>query len=136
MLLPNVLAFTQARDAGADEAILHRDQTVTEGSATNVMIVRDGQVWTHPTDGRILGGVTRDIMLDLARGMDIKCHEQPFTTDELLAAQEVMICGTTAYVTAICSVDGKQIGDGKAGPVTTKLHRAMMDYVADQCGQP
>ena len=136
MLLPNVLAMSQARDAGADEAILHRDGTVTEGSATNVLIVRDGQLWTHPTDGRILGGVTRDIMLDLARGMDITCHEQPFSTDELLAAREAMICGTTAYVTAICSVDGNQIGDGKAGPVTVKLHRAMMDYVAGQCGQP
>ena len=134
MLLPNVLAMSEARDAGANEAILHRDGTVTEGSATNVMIVREGQLWTHPTDGHILGGITRDIMLDLARGMDITCHEQPFSTDELFVAEEVMICGTTAYVTAICSVDGKQIGDGKAGPVTARLHRAMMDYVASQCG--
>ena len=133
MLLPNVLAMSKAREAGADEAILLRDGVVTEGSATNVLIVRDGELWTHPADRHILGGITRDIVLGLACRMKITCHEQPFGAVDLMEAPEVMICGTTACLTAVCTVDGKQIGDGQVGPVTARLHRAMMDHVARAC---
>ena len=133
MLLPNALAMTKARDAGADEAIMVRDGVVTEGSATNVLIVRDGELWTHPADRHILGGITRDIVLGLACRMKIVCHEEPFGTDDLMAAPEVMICGTTMCLTAVCSVDGTQIGDGQVGPVTARLHRGMMDHVARAC---
>ena len=134
MLLPNVLAMSKARSGGADEAILHRNGIVTEGSAHNVMIVRNGELWTHPADRHILGGVTRDLVLGLACSADIPSHEQPFATADLMAAAEVMICGTTAHVTAICRVDGKPIGDGQVGPITTRLHRALMGHVAHECG--
>ena len=133
MLLPNVLAMSQARDAGADEAILHRDGIVTECSAHNVAIVRGGDLRTHPADRQILAGVTRGIMLGLAGELGITCYEQAFTTDDLFAADEALICGTTANVTAVARIDGRTIGDGQVGPITTRLHAAMMDFVARQC---
>lgn len=133
MLLPNVLAMSKARDAGADEAILHRDGIVTECSAHNVAIVRGGELRTHPADRQILAGVTRGIMLGLARELGITCDERAFTTDDLFAADEALICGTTANVTAVSRIDGRTIGDGQVGPITARLHAAMMDVVARQC---
>ena len=134
MLLPNVLAMNKARSAGADEAILHRNGIVTEGGAHNVLIVRDGELWTHPADRHILAGITREIVLGLACSLKIANCERQFTTADLLAAPEVMICGTTAYITAVSRVDSQTIGDGQVGPVTGRLHRALIDYVARECG--
>ena len=133
MLLPNVLAMSKARDAGADEAILHRNGIVTECSAHNVMIVRDGVLSTHPADRSILGGVTRDIVLGLACSLKIAAHERQFTTADLLGAAEVLICGTTANVAAVLRVDDQTIGNGQVGPVTAQLHQAMIDHVAREC---
>ncbi len=133
MLLGNVLAKNQALESGADEAILCRGQVVTEGTATSVSIVHGGQLWTHPADQDILDGITRRIVLKLARQLGIKTIEQTFTIDQLKNAHEVMVCGTTKLVAAVGRIDDQAIGDGGIGPVTASLHEAMLGYIHQQC---
>lgn len=122
-LLPNVLAKQQALDAGGDDAILHRNGTVTECSASNIMIVRGRTIFTHPADNLILHGVTRGVVLRLARSAEIAVEEQPFTIEELLSADEAFITGTTVEVTPVIRVDGRPIGRGEAGPLTRRLQQ-------------
>jgi len=134
MLLPNVMAKVQAKRNGADEAILYRGDVITEGASTNAFIVRGGEVWTHPANQFILGGITRDHVLQLARKVGVTCHEQAATVKQLQDADEVFITGTTTLIAGIVRIDDQPVGDGKVGPVTAKLHRALIDHVAQACG--
>jgi len=122
-LLPNVLAKQQALDAGAGDAVLHRDGIVTECSASNVMIVCGGVVITHPANNLILHGVTRGVVLRLARAAEIAVEERPFSLEELYGADEAFVTGTTVEVTPVVSVDGRAVGGGAPGPVTRRLQR-------------
>lgn len=124
MLLPNVMAKTQAREAGAFEAILVRDGVVTEGSSTNVFAVLDGILATHPTGPRILGGITRQVVLSLASDLGLKVRESAFTLEQMYGAEDVFLTSTTAEVLPITQVDGRTIGDGEPGPVTLRLYEA------------
>lgn len=133
MLLPNVLAANAAFRAGADAAILHRDGKVTEATNANTMIVRDGVVWTHPADRWILNGVTRQLVMERADAAGIPLREKAFGTDELLAADEVFLTGTTINVTAITQIDGQLINSGRPGPVTAGLHEALNLHIHSQC---
>ena len=139
MLLPNTLARTRAARAGAGEAIFCRAKPgtdevhVTEGSTTNLIIVRGGELYTHPDDGWILPGITRHHVLRLARDLGLTVHESPFTPDTMLHADEVLITGTTSAVTAVTAIDGHPIGNaspGGTGPVTRRLAQAYRQAVA------
>jgi D-alanine transaminase len=133
MLLPNVLAKQAAHDAGADEAILHHGQTITEGSATSVMAVCGGTLYTHPLDGRILGSITRQVLLEAAAELAIPVRERAPTVAQLRAADEVIICGTTTHVAAVTHLDDQPIADGAVGPVTQRLHAALLERMEAQC---
>lgn len=122
-LLANVLAKQEAAERGAGDAILHRNGIVTESSASNVMIVKDGVLLTHPADNLILHGVTRAVTLRLAREAGVKAEERPFTLDELYGADEAFVTGTTVEITPVVSVDGRPVGSGAPGPVTRRLQR-------------
>lgn len=123
-LLGNVLAKQEALDRGADEVILYRGQTVTECSASNVMIFKDGKIVTHPANHLILHGITRGVTLNLARRLGIEIAETPFTVADLRQADEVWITGTTVEITPVIEVDGKPVGNGQPGAVTRKLQEA------------
>lgn len=127
-LLPNVLAKQAAIDKGAEEAIMHRNGTVTECSASNLMIVKDGTLMTHPANHLILHGVTRAVVLELARQADLDIAETPFTLDQLKAADEAFITGTTAEITPIIQIDGEPVGSGKPGTITRKLQQLFDQY--------
>lgn len=123
-LLPNVLAKQTAQDHGVQEVVLHRSGTVTECSASNVMIISDGVLRTHPANHLILHGITRAVVLELARGLGIQVREEAFGLDELREAEEVFITGTTVEVTPIVRIDGQPIGSGEPGIVTRRLQTA------------
>lgn len=129
-LLPNTMAKQEALDRGADDAIWHRSGTVTECSSSNVMMVKDGVIRTHPANHLILHGITRAVVLKLAQRLELPVAEAPFTLDELARADELFLTGTTAEVTPIVAVDGRPVGGGKPGPVTRKLQRAFEDAIA------
>jgi len=132
-LLPNILAKQRAREAGCDEAIFVRDGRVTEGTSTNVMIVTDRTIRTHPTDQWILPGITRSVLLQLAGTIGYGVEEQPFTVDQMLAADEVLICSTTMNVGAAVEIDGQTIGAGQPGQAARQLLEAMHMHIIEQC---
>ncbi|WP_166245345.1 D-amino-acid transaminase [Paenibacillus turpanensis] len=123
-LLPNVMAKQEALDAGAQEAIMHRDGTVTECSASNLFIVKDGRLLTHPANNLILHGITRMVVLRLAQTLAIPAEERAFTLDELRNANEAFIAGTTVEITPVIQVDQQPIGAGTPGPLTKRLQEA------------
>ena len=112
-LIPNVLANQCARESGADEAVFVRCGYVTEGSHTNVHILKDGTLYTHPVDEWILPGVTRAILLELCQKCGVPVVERPFAKEELFAADEVLISSSTLGVRRTEAIDGIPVG-GKA----------------------
>jgi D-alanine transaminase len=120
-LLANVLARQQAKQAKMFETILVKDGQVTEGAVSNVMVVRDGVVITAPEGPRILSGVTRAVVLRIARREGCHVQERYVPREDLYGADEVFLTGTTVEVLGVVRVDGKTIGGGKPGPVTQRL---------------
>jgi D-alanine transaminase len=123
-LLPNVLAYQRAKEAGVREAILHRKGIVTEASRSNVFGVYDGEIHTHPATQRILNGISRRVVIELANEEGIPLVERALFSDELLRADEVFITNTTAEVIPITIIDNHPIGNGKRGTVAEKLQSA------------
>jgi len=130
-LLPNVLAKQAAKEQGAYEAWLVREgDVVTEASASNAYIVdADGVLRTHPTSPRILGGVTRSVVLELARDEGIPVDERPFSTAEIGAAREAFLTSTSSWVMPVVRVDGRAVGAGEPGSVTRRLQAAYHRHV-------
>ncbi|MEK6806878.1 MAG: D-amino acid aminotransferase [Pseudomonadota bacterium] len=120
-LLANVLLTQQAKEAGANEAILHRDGRVTEGSSSNVFIVRNGTVLTTPDSAQILSGVTRNLLAQLQTD-GVQVISRGFSLAELRAADEIWITSTTREVLAITILDGKPVGNGKPGKVYARAY--------------
>lgn len=134
-LLGNLLAKQKAVKAGCFEAIQHRGNQVTEGSVSNVSIVKDGVVKTHPADHLILNGITRQKVLEICARNDISSVETVFTVEDLRNADEVFLSGTTVELMPIIEIDGEKVGDGVPGPVTIKLQKLFEEEIARQCGE-
>ncbi len=124
-LVGSVLARQAAVEAGAYEAVLLRDGVVTEGAATSLFAVTGGTVRTHPLSHRILPGVTRKVVAELARKIGIPLREEAVTQPELTRVDELFLCGTSTDVTPVVTLDGKPVGDGKPGPITKQLQAAL-----------
>jgi D-alanine transaminase len=135
-LLPNVLAKTAARDAGAWEAWLVDDEGhVTEGSSTTAWIVdRDGRLVTRDLDNAVLPGVTRRVLAEVAASSQIPIVERRFTRDEALQAREAFITAATIGALPVITIDGKAIGDGNPGPVARRLQELYRHTAAVRAG--
>ncbi|MEQ8483452.1 MAG: D-amino acid aminotransferase [Pseudomonadales bacterium] len=133
-LLANVLCRQQAANAGAVEAIQVRDGMITEGSATNVFMVKDGAVATPPRSHRILAGVTRQIVIDLCADLKMPASEREIPREELLAADEVWITSSSKDALPIVTLEGRPVGDGKPGPVWKTLAGAYAALKRSMCG--
>lgn len=118
----SILAKRQAVLAGYDEAIMLDAQGyISEASAENIFMVKDGVLWTPPTTSAILAGITRDTVLQIARDMGLPIEERSFTRDQLYVADECFLTGTAAEVTPVREVDNRQIGAGSMGPITQQI---------------
>ena len=125
-LLPNVLAKQKAVEAGAFEALwVTADGTVYEGAASNLFMVRSGEVCTPPKGEKILSGITREVVLECARMLNVPASETPVRIEELLEADEVFLTSTTMDVMGVIEVDGNIIGNGRVGPITKQLNDAL-----------
>jgi len=123
------MAKVEAIKAGFDEAImLDPEGLVAQGSGENIFIVRDGVLKTPPLHG-VLRGVTRDTVIDLAREQGVPFEVGSITRDEVYTADEAFFTGTAAEVTPIREVDGRQVGEGRPGPVTQRLQTAFFAVV-------
>lgn len=133
-LLGNILAFEEAVKQGCKEAILNRDGMITEGSHTNVSIIKDGILITHPANNLILNGITRQLVLMLCEELSIPYEERPFTPGELMSADEVFLSGTTLEIIPVVKTNGQAVG--KAPYTTTrKLQKAFLAKIENECGR-
>lgn len=123
-LLYAVLAKETARDAGFDDAWLVEDGHITEATSANAHIIdARGVLVSHPVDHGVLPGVTRICVLQIAREMGLAVEERPFTPEELFAAREAFMSAAGSLVMPVIEVDGKPIGNGGPGTVTSELRQ-------------
>ncbi len=124
-LLPNVLAKQAARDQGAKEAWLVDAQgRVTEGGSSNAWIVsRDGVLVTHPLGRDILPGITRSVVIDVAKAQGLVFEERAFTVEEAYAAREAFVTSASQIVMPVVSIDGRPVANGAPGLVASALRR-------------
>jgi D-alanine transaminase len=127
-LLPNVLAKQKAVRAGADEAIFVDGGAVQEGSTSNVAIVVGKTLVTPPVGKKVLPGVTRAVLIEVARSIGMDVEERAFTLEEAYAADEAFVTSTTREVAWIAEWDGRAIGPGACGPWTGRLSEAFDRY--------
>ena len=118
-LLANVLAAQRASEAGAFEAILIRDESVTEATRSNVFALIDGTLRTHPTGPFILPGVTREVVMELCAKVALRVREEAITRNELTRVEELFVTGTTSDVMPVVTLDGRPVGSGRPGPLTS-----------------
>lgn len=134
-LLANVLAKQEARDAGGMEAILVKDGLVTEGCSSNVCLVRDGTIITPPLSDQLLAGVTRAVVLELARKHGIAVDEREVPEEELTRAGELFLIGTTIEVLPVSTLNGVPVGHRIPGPVTRTVSEAFRRCILSETGQ-
>jgi len=127
-LLPNVLLRQQAQAYGAVEAILIRDGFLTEGAASNIFVVRGERLLTPPRGPFILPGITRDLILELARAHDVDCRETAVSEAELLGADEIWMTSSTKEILAITRLNDKPVGGGKPGPKQARFRQLYEEY--------
>ena len=120
-LLANILAQQQARDAGADEALLVREGRVTEGTASNFFLVRDGRILTPPKSAHLLPGITRDLVMELAREAGLPCEEREIAAEALAEADEIWVTSSTKEVMPVTRLDGRPVANGRPGPMWREM---------------
>lgn len=124
-LLANVMARQAAREADCHEALFVRDGFVTEGSSSNVFLVRDNALHTPPESQWILGGITRSIALEIAAEASIPCHETMLTREDLHHADEVWLTTSVRGIVPVLSIDARSVGDGSPNGLPGPLWRRM-----------
>jgi D-alanine transaminase len=125
-LLPNAIAKQKALDAGAYDCIFVSERgIVREGTSSNTFIISGGVAITHPLTPNILPGVTRSTIVDICDQKDIAVQERFYSIDELYAADEVFLTGTTTEVLPVVRVDSYRIADGRVGRYAKLLYRAL-----------
>jgi len=128
-LLPNILSKQQANEAGAFEALLIKDGMVTEGTSSNVILVKDGKLLTPVLSDQLLAGVTRQAVLELARNDGKVVEERPVKEEELKQADELFLIGTTIEVLPITKLNGASVGNGTPGEVTKQMREKLQALI-------
>lgn len=133
-LLPNVLLRQTAVDAGCAEAVLMRTSQdgkirfLTEGSASNIFVVKSGRLLAPPKDNLMLPGITYDVILEIAAANAIPCEVRRVLADEVFSADEVLLTSSTKEVLAITTLDDMPVGNGKPGKMFTRLYQLYQDF--------
>lgn len=123
--LSSFLILSEARERGFTEGIaLGSDSLVSEGSGENVFVVNGGRLFTPPVSASILGGITRDTAVHIARDLGLEVVEQSISREQLYAADEIFFTGTAVEITPVRKVDHMLIGEGRRGPVTEQVQDA------------
>ncbi len=131
--LNNILAKLEARQAGADEALLLNPQGyVVEGTAENLFIVRDGRLLTPPVSDGALDGITRGLVLELCESLGLSAGELSLTPYDVHTADEAFLCGTGAELLPVRSVDGREMAR-TPGPITRRIAQAFVALIRAEC---
>lgn len=129
-LLGNVLAAEYAAENDVIEAIQFRDGFLTEGSSSNIWVVKDGALMAPPKDNLILEGIRYELLAELSQQAGIPFESRRITREEVFAADEILLTSASKEVIPIVKIDGKAIGSGKPGAVFKQLHKAYQDAKA------
>ncbi len=132
-LMPNVFAAEKATKAGATEALLHRGARVTEGAHSSILMIKDGVVVMPPLDELILPGITRRILHDVCDKNSIPVSVRVLCVDELMAADEIILCSTTKNILYVYEIDGIAVG-GKDRALAQKLQELFLEEVYRETG--
>lgn len=127
-LLANCLLRQQAADAGATEVVMFRDNFLTEGSSSNVFVVKNGTILAPPKNNLVLPGITYDVVLELAQANDLPHEVRPVSEAEVCSADEIWVTSSTKEVLAVTTLDGKPVGTGKPGDVFRRMHQLYQDF--------
>ncbi|MBI2295350.1 MAG: D-amino acid aminotransferase [Betaproteobacteria bacterium] len=127
-LLANCLLRQHALDAGADEVVMFRDGSLTEGSASNVFVVKRGVLLAPPKNQLVLPGITYDVVLELAAAKNVPSEVRKIPEDEVRNADELWLSSSSKEVLAITTLDGRPVGSGRPGAVFKLIHQAFQDF--------
>jgi len=127
-LLPNILLRQQAVDQDATEAILIRNGNMTEGAASNVFIVKDGVIKTPPKNQQLLPGITRDLVVELAKTHNMPIEEVSISEKEFLNADEIWLTSSTKEILPVTRINQQQVGNGKPDIVWQDMYQKYQDY--------
>ncbi len=128
-LLPNTLARQKAVESGANSAVMIRDGMITESPNANIFGVIDNTLYTYPLSSYILDGITRQVVLEIAKTENIPVRTVPIRQEQIPDVTELFFSGTTTDIQPVTILDGKPVGSGKPGPVTRAIqegHRNML----------
>ena len=132
-LMPNVFASEKATRAGADEVLWHRDGRVTEAAHSSILMLKDGALVMPPLDHWVLPGITRRVVHDICDKNGIKVEVREFSVDEVMDADEVILCSTTKNILYVSEIDGITVG-GKDRALAQRLQELFLDEVYAQTG--
>ncbi len=131
-LIPNVMGAQKAKKKRCTEAFQFRGDQLTEGTSSNVFMVRDGILWTRPADNLILKGITRQLVLTkVAPGCSITTIEREIDRDYLEKAEEVFYCNTIAGIVPVLKIDKHIVGNGEPGPVVRRLQERYAELMSE-----
>lgn len=130
-LLPNILANQKAVEKGAVEALFVRNGFLTEGSHTNVFVIKDSVVKTSELSNFVLNGITRKVVIELCAKYDVKTAVKNIFVDEIYTADEIFLTGTTTEIKPVVEVNGLQINKGLPGKVTKNIQQLFYNYVKE-----
>jgi D-alanine transaminase len=130
-LLANVLLKQAAAEQGMDEALLVSDGLVSEGAASNLFMVKNNTILTPAKSEHLLPGITRDLVLELARAHGLACIERDISEIELAAADEIWITSSTKEIQAITRLNGKPVNNGEIGPLWHQIIALYREYKAN-----
>jgi len=128
-LLPQVLAKNQARKKGAFEAIMIENGFVTESSSANVFIIKNNKIITRNLSNKILSGITREAILELAKENKIEIEERLFSKEELYNADECFLTSATNFILGVTEIDGKRVSNSVLGQHTLKLQQIYLNFI-------
>lgn len=133
--LPRLIALREAQAKGCGEALwFTTENLLAEACHSNVFLVKEGRLLTPPFDTPVLPGVTRGVVLELARANEIECEEKPLTIDDLLSADEVFLTGSALELMPVARIERHAVGAEKRGAVTTRMAELYRALVARETG--
>ena len=127
-LVANVMLKQQAAEAGVEDAILIKDERVTEGTASNVFVVKDGVLITPPTGRQLLPGITRDLVIEIAENNAIVVEQREIKEAELYSADEIWMTSSTREIAPVIKLNNKPVGAGVAGSVWKRMMDLYQQY--------
>ncbi|HFI0462738.1 TPA: D-amino-acid transaminase [Streptococcus suis] len=131
-LLGNILSLEEAKDKGAEDALLYRNGVFTEASASNLWFVKDNRIYTHPDGPFILAGVTKIALRRIIETCGYELVEEAYPVDRVMEADEIFLSNSVWEIVPVNSVDGQEVKNPVPGPITTALQLAYQQLVEDQ----